>query len=144
VKEGSEAASARWALSPQKEARLTASRVLSGEYATFAKLTAAYCRAHHGSKDGLCEECTDFIAYVRRRLACCPYGGGKPVCGKCRIHCYAPEYREKARRIMRWGGPRSLWIDPAGALRHLWRSVTVKPPEKPRNRGGSRSSTERN
>jgi hypothetical protein len=38
----------------------------------------------------------------------------------CKTHCYAPTYREKIREIMRYGGPRMLFISPIQVIRHMY------------------------
>ena len=107
---------------------------LKYEKTTLEVMVRDFCRRRHGTREELCPECADFLAYALKRLACCPYGAQKPVCAKCRIHCYKPEYKETARVIMREEGPRLMFTHPILAIRHLWQSLTVKAPEKPRNR----------
>ncbi len=124
-------------------AKLETDPVLREESVTIGILVGIYCRAHHGKDlrggDGLCEDCRTFLAYARKRLACCPYGAEKPDCGHCKIHCYRPAEREKAREIMRFAGPRLLWRHPILAWRHM--KKTLKPaPAKPRNRAANTSS----
>ncbi|MGN1209686.1 MAG: nitrous oxide-stimulated promoter family protein [Duodenibacillus sp.] len=114
--------------------RLEAIARLKDEKTTLSVMVRDYCRRRHGTQDALCPECAEFLAYALKRLACCPYGEKKPVCAKCRIHCYKPEYRATARMIMREAGPRLMLTHPILAAKHLWQSVTVKAPEKPRNR----------
>lgn len=83
-------------------------------------MVAIYCRAHHPeAAEHPCPECAAFLAYSGRRLEKCPYGAAKPTCAKCPIHCYKPEPRALARRIMRYAGPRMLWRHPWLSLLHL-------------------------
>ena len=50
-----------------------------------------FCSYHHGTSGHLlCPKCQAFLDYALKRLACCPYGEEKPVCGSCKIHCYKP------------------------------------------------------
>jgi hypothetical protein len=77
-----------------------------------------YCRRNHGG-GGLCTECAELADYADRRLDLCPYGGDKPACTNCPIHCYKPEPREKMREVMRFAGPRVIWSHPYLAIRHL-------------------------
>ena len=42
----------------------------------------------------------------------------KITCGRCRIHCYKPDMKEKVKTIMRYSGPRMLWHHPVLALHH--------------------------
>lgn len=107
---------------------------LREEAETIRVMTGEYCAHFHGT-DGknLCPACREFLAYALKRLACCPYGGEKPVCGKCKIHGYKPAERETARRIMRWAGPRLMWTHPKMAFIHLL-DLRREAPEKPRNK----------
>ena len=108
------------------------SGALAREARTIASMIELYCRAHHGTKSGLCPECEELNAYARKRLSCCPFGQDKPVCAKCKVHCYKPAMREKIGAVMRFAGPRIVFVHPLLSLEHLWKSLTVTPPEKPR------------
>ena len=65
-------------------------------------------------------------------MSCCPFGHDKPVCAKCKVHCYKPAYKEKISVIMRFAAPRVVFKHPFLSLEHLWKSAPVTPPEKPR------------
>lgn len=89
------------------------------EERTVALMIGIYCRGVHGEKRGLCGECSSLLAYARERLARCPLRPEKPVCAKCRIHCYRPEMRRRIRRVMRYAGPRIILRHPLLGLRYL-------------------------
>lgn len=90
---------------------------LGREFLTMQRMVELHCADMHGTQRGLpCDECSEFLVYVRRRLEKCPYGDDKPTCAKCPIHCYKPAQREMAREIMRYAGPRM-------PLRHPWLSL---------------------
>lgn len=114
--------------------RLRQDTALREEADTLRAMVSHYCRHHHGTTDELCPVCRRFLDYALKRLACCPFGGGKPVCAKCRIRCYRREEGRMARLIMRWSGPRLILTHPVLSTRHLFKSLTVTPPAKPRNR----------
>lgn len=78
-----------------------------------------YCRRHHCSTGGLCDECAALEAYADRRLDRCPYGPAKPTCANCPVHCYRAAERERMREVMRFAGPRMIWRHPVLALLHL-------------------------
>lgn len=78
-----------------------------------------FCEAKHGTKKGLCPDCTALLAYAEARLDHCPFGDKKPVCRNCEIHCYQAEMRAKIAEVMRFAGPRMLKKNPLSALRHL-------------------------
>lgn len=115
-------------------ARLQGPR-LSRELETIRAMMRIWCRDHHGTAEGLCAECSEFMDYATKRLASCPYGEEKPTCGNCQIHCYGPQEREKARVMMRYSGPRMMIYHPIHAVRHLLDNRRPAPP-KPRNRAG--------
>lgn len=94
------------------------------EKKTIRAMVAIYCRAHHGTRGELCDDCRALVEYADCRLDRCPFGAKKPTCAKCPIHCYRPAMREKARVVMRYAGPRMLLRRPVLALLHLldgWR-----------------------
>ena len=77
-----------------------------------------YC-SHHHSKDELCEECRELLNYAMMRLSHCKFGENKPACEKCKIHCYKPDMRERIKKVMRYSGPRMLFIHPVLAIEHV-------------------------
>lgn len=120
--------------SDDRLARLTTDPVLREEADTLQAMVSLYCQHHHGTSDQRCPQCEAFLNYALKRLACCPYGAQKPVCAKCRIHCYRQAEKDLARNIMRWSGPRLTFTHPMLTLKHLVKSFTVTPPPKPKNR----------
>ena len=101
------------------------------EIKTVSTMIAMYCRAHHGSRETLCEDCQSLFSYAEQRTAKCTFGEGKPACGQCPIHCYKPQMKEKIGRVMRFAGPRMTYRHPILAIRHLiLRNHAVK--ERPR------------
>jgi hypothetical protein len=88
------------------------------EKVTVRAMIGMYCRHHHGS-DGLCSECAELADYADLKLDRCPYGGEKPACTNCPIHCYKADPRERMRAVMRYAGPRMLLKHPYLAIHHL-------------------------
>lgn len=88
------------------------------EKETIGYMVRIYCGTKHGTHVGLCPECTEFYKYAKMRLDKCPFRENKTTCGKCLIHCYRPDMREKVKKIMRYAGPRMLLHHPVLALRH--------------------------
>ncbi|MEW6369236.1 MAG: nitrous oxide-stimulated promoter family protein [Acidobacteriota bacterium] len=78
-----------------------------------------FCRAHHGTKRGLCTECDALWQYARERVDHCPFRAGKPTCLNCAVHCFKPAAREQIRRVMRYAGPRMTWRHPVLTLFHF-------------------------
>lgn len=91
---------------------------LDREFHTMSKMVDIYCAAHHESENMPCAECASFLDYAEVRLDKCPYGEDKPTCANCPIHCYKPERREQARKIMRYAGPRMLLRHPLLTIAH--------------------------
>lgn len=78
-----------------------------------------YCRKNHGTAGGLCPECEELAKYACDRSDHCPFMEHKTFCANCKVHCYAPEMREKIRRVMRFSGPRMILYHPVMAVNHL-------------------------
>ncbi|MCZ2845214.1 MAG: nitrous oxide-stimulated promoter family protein [Candidatus Bathyarchaeota archaeon] len=51
----------------------------------------------------LCPECMDLLEYSIRKRELCSLNP-KPMCRKCKIHCYSEEYRSRIREVMRFSG----------------------------------------
>ena len=103
--------------SPSGQAQTTGPR-LAREQATMAAMVALYCRDHHGTRNGSCDDCAQLLDYARRRLATCPFGEEKPACNNCQVHCYSASQRERVRVVMRYAGPRMLYRHPFLAAGH--------------------------
>lgn len=103
------------------------------EQKTVEYMISIYCRDHHGTLGGLCEECRELRDYARFRLKNCPFQENKTTCGNCPIHCYKPNMREKIRDVMRYSGPRMTWKHPLLAFGHMVDGLKKEPgPKKPR------------
>lgn len=89
------------------------------EKATVQRMLRLYCQNKHHTKNGLCPECQELADYALTRLTRCKFGESKPTCGKCTVHCYKPEMRQKIIEVMRYSGPRMIFVHPLAALRHL-------------------------
>ncbi|MGE4559823.1 MAG: nitrous oxide-stimulated promoter family protein, partial [Desulfobulbus sp.] len=98
---------------------LFSSRRIRREAHTVATMIQRYCRDHHHTRGALCPECEQLLDYARKRLQNCPFQEEKTTCGKCPVHCYAPQQRTRIRRVMRHAGPRMIFSHPIMALWHL-------------------------
>lgn len=85
---------------------------------TIAFMIGYYCGKKHG-RAGPCEDCAGLRDYALARLDGCPFGERKPSCARCRIHCYAGSMRQSIREVMRFVGPRMLYLMPLEFMRHL-------------------------
>ena len=101
------------------------------EKKTVSLMIGIFCRAHHGSQEGLCSECESLRSYAFARLLKCRFGANKPTCARCPIHCYKPEMRERIRQVMRYSGPRMLRYHPVLAVLHMWDALRsrLRPPK---------------
>ena len=98
--------------------------VHSLEVKTVEKMIALYCSHHHDTaKKEMCNDCAALNIYSQERIAKCPFGDKKPVCGKCTIHCYQKDKRAEIKRVMRYAGPRMLYVSPLLTLRYIFRKV---------------------
>jgi len=121
---------------------------LAREWKTMSAMVRIYCRDHHQERGrlargfpglfgthrrdahatGLCAECRQFLDYAEVRLEHCRFGGAKPTCANCPVHCYQRDRREQARVVMRYAGPRMIWEHPLMSLRHWLDGFRKAPP----------------
>jgi hypothetical protein len=92
------------------------------EEETLVVMIRMYCKKNH-SPINLCDECDELEAYALSKLRKCTYGNKKPVCSKCKTHCYNPVMREKIKRVMRYSGPRMILYHPVMAVMHTYDKV---------------------
>jgi len=78
-----------------------------------------YCKKNHFPEKNLCCDCEKVIEYAWLKLDKCFYGENKPACLKCEIHCYSAPMRKKIKDIMRYSGPRMIYIYPVASIKHL-------------------------
>ena len=90
---------------------------------TVEAMIRLHCLRKHAARGGLCERCSELLDYADMRLGACPFGSAKPTCAKCTVHCYSPSMRDAIRGVMRYAGPRMLFVHPVMALRHLVRGM---------------------
>ena len=107
------------------------------EKKTVECMIGIYCRDHHHAEGEypaggykLCQKCRELLEYARYRLKNCPFQENKTTCGNCPIHCYKPKMREKIREVMRYAGPRMIWIHPLLAIGHMIDGKRKKPGPK--------------
>ena len=91
-------------------AKQTVAEKRDGEKLLVSEMIALYCRKnHHTAKGSLCPQCQALHDYALQR-----------------IHCYKPEMREQIRTVMRWSGPRMLFVHPVLAVRHMKETMKAK------------------
>lgn len=91
------------------------------EKQTISAMLKLYCTKKHNSPKGeLCPDCQELHDYAMVRLDRCIFGEHKTTCGKCPVHCYKPAMREKIINVMRFTGPRMIFVHPFMALQHVF------------------------
>jgi hypothetical protein len=116
-------------------------RAISIEKRTVSAMIGIYCRRHHGGRE-VCRECAALLAYSHKRLDGCPYGGDKPSCRECPVHCYRAAERSAMKDVMRFSGPKMFFRHPLLAVVHLWKEFVRYRgrPAPPPKRGPKRSA----
>jgi hypothetical protein len=100
---------------------------LKREWKTMNVMVRCYCHSRHAASSGLCTDCQCLLDYAARRLERCRFGAEKPTCAKCPVHCYQRQWREQMKTVMRYAGPRMLWLHPILSLRHWLDSFRRQP-----------------
>ncbi len=77
-----------------------------------------YCKGVHHTKNPPCQECAELISYCRTRVQHCPREEEKTFCSSCPHPCYSPEMRARIKKVMRWSGPRMLFVHPVLTIQH--------------------------
>ena len=104
------------------------------ERKTVSRMVAIYCRkVHKGDNEELCQSCMKLHEYAMKRLAACPFQEGKTTCGKCHVHCYSGEMKERIRQVMRVSGPLMMWRHPFLAFMHFMDGLRKKASSKRRS-----------
>lgn len=96
------------------------------EKRTVSLMIRIYCKKKHRTRKGLCPECEALDAYAKMRSDKCPFMETKTFCSNCKVHCYRADMREKIRAVMRFSGPRMIFIHPIMAIRHVIESKKEK------------------
>ena len=109
--------------------QLLAMSKIEREKRTIRKMIEIYCR-HYLKQEVVSEDYRLLAEYACQRLEHCPFGEEKKSCGKCPVHCYAPQKRQQIREVMRWVGPRMIYYGPKDAMIHIWDSLMARMPSK--------------
>ncbi|MGN1276227.1 MAG: nitrous oxide-stimulated promoter family protein [Floccifex sp.] len=80
-------------------------------------MISLYCKKKH--KQDLCLQCQELQKYACKRIDCCPFMETKTFCSSCSVHCYQKEKREQIKEVMRFAGPRMLFVHPILAIEHV-------------------------
>ena len=97
------------------------------------EMVALYCRKKHGGQKRLCPECAALAEYAGQRSDRCPFMETKTFCSACKVHCYSPQMQQRVKAVMRYAGPRMLFVHPVMALKHV--KVTLAEKKKNSRKG---------
>ena len=89
------------------------------EKRTVGIMVKMYCDHNHDKNGSLCSECNELTEFANDRINRCVFQEDKPVCSECQIHCYRLDMREKIKTVMRFAGPRMIFLHPIIGIRHL-------------------------
>lgn len=95
------------------------------EKETIEKMIIVYCKNKH-SEEELCEDCKELLNYADKRINSCKFGIDKPACGKCKVHCYKSDMREKVKNVMKYSGPKMIFYHPKLTVKHFMDSIVKK------------------
>ncbi|MGD6808374.1 MAG: nitrous oxide-stimulated promoter family protein [Candidatus Bathyarchaeia archaeon] len=71
----------------------------------------------------MCDKYSELEAYAKNRLSNCRYQEKKPVCGRCGLKCYNPQYKGYAEKVFTFAGPRMMLEYPLLGFRHFLDSL---------------------
>ncbi len=98
------------------------------EKALIASMIGIYCKGngHDGKHEGiLCPECQALLSYAYQKIDKCPFMETKTFCSTCTVHCYRADMQEQIRRVMKYAGPRMLFVHPVPAVKHMINTVAA-------------------
>ncbi|GEM_PF-12367 len=103
------------------------------EKALLACMIKIYCKGNR-HKAPLCPGCQALLSYAYQRIDKCPFMETKSFCSSCTVHCYQAEMREQIRRVMKYAGPRMLFVHPVPAVKHMVNTITATLKKKKGNK----------
>jgi hypothetical protein len=92
---------------------------LQREQKTVEAIIRLYCKNKHKTKSVTCEKCSSLINYALKRVELCKFGANKPICGRCKVHCYKPDMREEIKIVMRSAGVNLALRHPVMTIFHF-------------------------
>lgn len=104
------------------------------EREVIATMVGMYCKGKHKQEEkvenGLCMECQELLDYANMRIDKCPFMEEKTFCSTCKVHCYKPYYRSKVKEVMKYAGPRMLFVRPGLVIKHMMDGYQDKKEQK--------------
>ena len=122
-------------LPPGTRAKPNTPKLLQRDLRTLTRFIQIYCHGHHyhqapavlrgmdlqkiaGKPVELCPPCTKLLQHALVKRTHCQRNP-KPQCKDCPSHCYAPNYRQQIREVMRFSGMKLLFSGRLDYLFHL-------------------------
>lgn len=104
----------------------------AGEKETVDCMIGIYCRGVHRDEGGENSARRAAAAGVRRSShgKMPRFMETKTFCSACKVHCYSKEMQEKIREVMKYAGPRMLFVHPLLAIRHVHITLRNKKKQK--------------
>lgn len=96
------------------------------EKRVITKMIHIYCKGKHKSFKSLCFECAELLKYATNRLEHCRFKNDKPPCGSCSVHCYRSDMRQNMIQVMRFSGPKMLFMHPIDTVKHFYKQIQAK------------------
>ncbi|MHB1347523.1 MAG: nitrous oxide-stimulated promoter family protein [Candidatus Humimicrobiaceae bacterium] len=95
------------------------SRKINDEKNIVKIMIGYFCKKKHFPEKNMCPDCESLTEYAWLKLDKCFYGEKKPSCSKCSIHCFNPPMRKKIKDVMRYSGPRMIYVYPMSCIKQL-------------------------
>jgi hypothetical protein len=92
---------------------------LKREEETLMIMIKLYCKNSKHAENIPCNECAELMSYATNRLTSCKFGDNKPVCAKCKIHCYESQMRNNIRLVMKNTGLKMIVHHPILLFNHM-------------------------
>ncbi len=79
----------------------------------------------------LTKEMQELLDYAYVRIENCPHrkknvNGEKPFCSCCTIQCYKADMKQKMVEVMKFSGPRLIFLHPIVSIDHLQKTLKFK------------------
>lgn len=109
----------------KKNIDINIERKIEKEKKTAKLMILRYCKGHkHCGRP--CEDCSELIQYMEKKLDLCPFMETKTYCSNCKVHCYSPNMRRQIKEVMRYSGPRMIFSHPIITIDHVYQGLKQK------------------
>ena len=95
------------------------SKRIEREKRTVEIMVKMYCGHNHDKLGAICSACNELTEFAIERINHCVFQEDKTVCSECKVHCYRNDMRDKIKTVMRFAGPKMIFLHPIIGIRHL-------------------------